>query len=64
MGVKGLIARVHKLEPKPSKALRKIGGSIEKFEAEMQAGIDAGTYDPDDMPIVVKCIKRWAEAGY
>lgn len=59
MSVKALLRRVYKLEPKPSRILRKIGGSIERFESEMQAGIEAGIYDPLDMPGVVNCIKRW-----
>ena len=59
MAVKALLRRVSKLEPKPSRILLKIGGSIEKFEAEVQAGIDDGKYCPDDMPIALYCIRKW-----
>ena len=50
MSVKALLRRVSKLEPKPSKILRAIGGSVERFEGEIQAGIDDGKYCPQDMP--------------
>jgi hypothetical protein len=60
MAVKALLRRVSKLEPKPSKILLKIGGSIEKFEAEIEAGIDDGRYCPQDMPIVVHAVRKWA----
>ena len=62
MGVKGLPGRVRKLEPKPSLVLRGIGGSIRAFEVEAQAGIKAGRYCPEDMPLVVECLRRWIEA--
>ena len=48
MTVKALLARVSRLEPKPSRILNLIGGSLEKFEAEIQAGIEAGKYCPND----------------
>ncbi|MBY0321609.1 MAG: hypothetical protein K2X72_23000 [Reyranella sp.] len=57
-GLKGLAARVKKLEPKPNNVLRKIG-SIERFEAECEAGIADGRYDPADMRDVMLCIRRW-----
>lgn len=60
MAVKALLRRVRKLEPQPSRILLKIGGSIEKFEAEIQAGIDDGRYCPQDMPIVARVIRKWA----
>ena len=60
MSVKALLRRVSKLEPKPSKILLKIGGSIEKFDAQVQAGIEEGRYDRADMPIVARAIRKWA----
>ena len=60
MAVKALLTRVRKLEPKASKILLKIGGSVEKFEAEIQAGIDDGRYCRQDMPIVARAIRKWA----
>jgi hypothetical protein len=59
MSVKALFKRVSKLEPKPSKILLNIGGSLEKFEAEIQAGIDDGRYCADDMAVIVKVIRKW-----
>ena len=61
-GIKGLLARVRRLEPKPSLVARRLG-SLEEFVAEAQAGITAGRYDPRDMPDVVLCLRRWVEQG-
>jgi hypothetical protein len=60
MGVKAQLRRVSRLEPKPSRVLRAMGGSIEKFEAKIQAGIDAGTYCKRDMPFVLSTLRKWA----
>ncbi|SEP49920.1 hypothetical protein SAMN02990966_07454 [Rhodospirillales bacterium URHD0017] len=60
MAVKGLLSRVRRLEPKPSRILLKIGGSFEKFDAEIEAGMASGKYDPLDMPTVAYCVKKWA----
>ncbi len=62
-GVKGLLARVRKLEPKAGAVARRLG-SLEQFNAEVQAGIAAGRYDPVDMPDVAYCIRRWVEQGF
>lgn len=63
VGIKGLAARVRKLEPRAGYVTRLLG-SLERFEAEVQAGIEAGCYDPVDMPEVVMCIRQWITAGY
>ena len=63
-GIKGLIGRVKRLEPKPGKVLRAIGGDLERWEAKIRAGIEAGRYCPRDMPDVLYCIRRWVKAGY
>jgi len=63
VGIKGLTARVRKLEPRDGYVIRKLG-SLEVFEADVQAGIAAGRYDPVDMPDVLLCIRRWVQAGY
>lgn len=65
-GVKGLLARIRKLEPQPGFALRKFGGQAgwERFEADCKAGIADGRLDPRDMPEVLYCLRRWVEAGY
>ena len=61
-GLKGLAARVRRLEPRLGKVLRGIG-SLERWEAACQAGIEDGRYSPDDMPDVMYCIRRWVEQG-
>jgi hypothetical protein len=63
VGLKGLAARVRRLEPTAGRVERCIG-SVERFEADVQAGIEAGRYDPLDMPDVALCVRRWAVAGY
>ncbi|WP_421999126.1 hypothetical protein [Reyranella sp.] len=50
---------MRKLDPKTSLVLRGIGGSLEIFEAEAQAGIKAGRHCPDDKPVVVDCLRQW-----
>lgn len=62
-GVKGLLSRIRKLEPKAGKVARRLG-SLERWEAGCNAGIEAGRYCPEDMPQVMYCIRRWVEAGY
>lgn len=57
------MARVKKLEPKAGYVLRKLG-SLERFEAECEAGIAAGRYCPVDIRDVMLCIRRWVDAGY
>lgn len=37
---------------------------MEKFEAEVEEGIEAGRYCPHDMPAIVRCFKRWISDGY
>jgi len=62
-GLKGLAARVRRLEPRLGKVLRGIG-SLERWEAGCKAGIEAGRLCPEDMPQVMYCIRRWVETGY
>lgn len=64
MSVKALLKRVRRLEPKPSRILLKLGGSMEKFEALVQEGIEAERYCPHDLPRLVTCFKRWIRDGY
>lgn len=61
-GIKGLLARVRRLEPKVGHFTRRLG-SLERFEAECKAGIADGRYDPEDMPSVLYCVRRWVEQG-
>jgi hypothetical protein len=63
-GVRSLLNRVARLEQArvpPKSPLERWYGSLEAWEAEVQAGIDAGTLDPIDMPIVLRCVRRWAD---
>jgi hypothetical protein len=62
-GMKGLISRVRRLEPKAGYVVRRIG-SADKFAAEVNAGIESGRYDPVDMSDVAYCVRKWAAAGY
>jgi hypothetical protein len=58
-----MLIRVRRLEiVKASPILRRLG-SFDEFEAEVQAGIDGGRYDPFDMPVVLACVKRWVKDG-
>lgn len=61
-GVKGLLARVRKLEPKAGHVARCLG-SFERFEAKCTIGVEAGLHDPDEMPHIVYCVRRWIEQG-
>ncbi|WP_182466864.1 hypothetical protein [Sphingomonas gilva] len=38
-------------------------GSADAFCDEVWAGIDAGTYDPRDMPVVIASVERWHRDG-
>jgi len=61
-GVKGLLARLRKLEPRPGTVTRRLG-SFERFEADCNAGIADGRYDPEDMRDVLYCVRLWVEQG-
>ncbi len=60
-GIKGLIARVKRLEPKTSAEQRKEWG--EKFERDCMFGAIAGRYCLQDMPVVARVVRQWAEQG-
>jgi hypothetical protein len=38
-------------------------GSLDAWEAECQAGIDAGLLDPRDVPVAVMAVRRWHADG-
>jgi len=64
--VRSLLLRIQRLEKArtaPRSAFEVAYGSLEAYEQEVQAGIDAGTYDRIDMPIVLVCIRRWHSDG-
>ncbi|WP_153159808.1 hypothetical protein [Zoogloea sp. 1C4] len=56
---RGMLARLRKLERANGPPLFKFIGSPEEFEAHAETGIAAGWYDPRDMPLVLKAIRRW-----
>jgi hypothetical protein len=57
-GVMGLLARLRRLEPKAGEVARRLG-SLERFDAEVKAGVVAGRFDLLDMPQVAYCVRRW-----
>jgi hypothetical protein len=63
VGIKGLLSRVRKMEPKLGRYERAFG-SVEQMEADFQARIDAGLMDPLDGADLMVCIRRFIEAGY
>ncbi len=38
-------------------------GSLDAWEAHCRAGIDAGEFDPTDMPVVMLSVRRWHTDG-
>jgi len=61
--VRSLLRRVQKLETgKASPLLAMVGGEAgwAALEAQVAAGIADGTYDRTDMPVVMRCLRRWA----
>ena len=57
--MRGLLARVRRLERSNVPPLFKFIGSPEELEEHAQTGIAAGCYDPRDMPLVIKAVRRW-----
>ena len=66
VGVRGLLARVGKLEASrrgPRSPFELAYGSLEAFETSVQSDVDAGRLDPTDMPDVLAAIRRWHNDG-
>lgn len=61
--IRALLRRVERLQQARVGHVARMVGPIDEFEAETKAGINAGRYDPNDMPIVVIAIKQWIESG-
>jgi len=61
VAVRSLLARVAKLEQtrQPTSPFVRWFGSLEVWESECQAGIDAGQLDPRDVPVVMLAVRRW-----
>jgi hypothetical protein len=63
---RSLLARVRRIEQAraaPRSPFEAAYGSLEAFEAEVTAGIEAGKYDHTDMPMVLACVRRWHTDG-
>ncbi|HSX53886.1 MAG TPA: hypothetical protein VLG14_01185 [Sphingomonas sp.] len=65
MSVRAMLTRVKRLEAARavSSPFQRWFGSADAFCHEVWAGIDAGTYDPRDMPVVIASIERWHSDG-
>ena len=60
--IRSMLKRVAKLEQArkaPHSPIEVAYGSMDAFAAEIQVGIDAGTYDRIDVPVVIACLRRW-----
>ena len=56
---RGMLARLRKLERANVPPLFKFIGSPEELEEHAQTSIAADCYDPRDMPLVIKAVRRW-----
>lgn len=63
MSVRSLLGRVTRLEQARVSPWTRIFGTPEQFAADCERGIEEGTYDRLDMPVVVHCIQRWWREG-
>ena len=64
--VRAMLARVQRLEQArqaPRSPIEVAYGSLEAWESETQAKIEAGTLDRIDMPVVIACVRRWHNEG-
>jgi hypothetical protein len=66
MSVRSMLARVQRIEharTAPRSLIEAAYGSLDVFEADTRAAIDAGELCSIDMPIIIDCIKRWHKDG-
>lgn len=64
--VDALLRRVQRIErarTAPRSPIERAYGSMDAYAAGVQAGIDAGTYDPTDMPVILTCLQQWHQDG-
>lgn len=64
--VRSLLARVQRLEAAraaPRSPIEVAYGSMDAFAEQVQAGIDAGTLDRVDMPVVITALRKWHTDG-
>jgi hypothetical protein len=57
--VRGLLARVARLEQAKVSPFLRFFGTPEEFKAEIHAGLEAGTYEQADMNIVLASVLKW-----
>lgn len=60
-----MLARVQRLEKarQPTSPFEIAFGSLDAWETECRAGIDAGMLDPTDVPLVITAVRRWHSEG-
>lgn len=60
-GTRSLLARVRRLEDRRGKVspFVRAYGSLEAFEATVQANVEAGTFDGRDMANLLASVRRW-----
>jgi hypothetical protein len=64
--IRSLLTRVERLEQMkaaPRSPFEEAFGSLEAWEADWQASIDAGAICSVDGPVVMACIRRWHREG-
>jgi chromosome condensin MukBEF MukE localization factor len=64
-GVRSMLDRVRRLEAARAMVspIQRWFGSVESFEADVRAGMDAGALDRRDMTDVLACVQRWHRDG-
>ena len=65
MSVRAMLARVQRLEHsrRPTSPFELWFGTLDVWEADCWAGIDAGLLDPTDVPLVLTAVRRWHKDG-
>ncbi len=63
MSVRAMLVRVRRLEQEqaraPASPFEHAYGSLNAWESECRAGVDAGRLDRTDMLVVVMAVRRW-----
>jgi len=57
---RSLLARLQRLETGNKSPILRIIGSVEEFEARINAQVAAGQMCPIDGPFLAKCVRKWA----
>lgn len=59
MTVRGMLARVQRLEQCRTPSWLRVVGPIDEFDAYIRNGIAVGELDPRDAPVVLASVLRW-----